>query len=175
GYIPPAYRTDCQASVGTWGSPPSGPMPNRGYQGGHLIATSLGGTHRRYNLTPQAYDINVSSFQRIENGIRSCARRSDRLVAYSVTPVYDAFRNPFSSIGVTPIAYIVGAEVRKQCSPGDYRCGGGSVAFTVPNWTSASGGMWVGPAPGHPPLQSSLSMINRAVDAWVAEVAQYCQ
>lgn len=175
GFIPPAARSTCQATVGTWGAPPSGLMPNRGYQGGHLIANSLGGTHRRYNLVPQATDINVSTMPRIENAVRSCARRSDRQVEYGVLPVYYEPGNPFSSVGVTPVGYAVAALVRKQCPSGLYQCGGGGVSFSIPNWTSVSGGMWVGPTPSHGPFQSSLALINQAVDVWVTEFSQFCQ
>jgi hypothetical protein len=175
GFIPGAARDGCSVTVGTWGSPPAGqPLPIDGYQGGHLIAYRLGGTFRRYNLTPQAYQINNSSFKRVEAAIHRCASRVDRMVTYGVVPGYSDLANTDTGSSVTPTTYTVVAEVVRRCVPGAPCSGGagGAALITIPNWTGFTGQLWI--IPGQTP-PATITAINTGVDAWVRRIDQYCQ
>lgn len=72
--IPPVSTaprsTSCQASVGQWGD--SEDSPND-YDGGHLIASQLGGWGARLNLVPQLVNLNRGNWAQVENQAADCA------------------------------------------------------------------------------------------------------
>jgi hypothetical protein len=172
GHIPTAPRSGCQTTVGTWGAPPQGQQPPiGGYEGGHVIASSLGGTYRRYNLTPQAFQINRSTFKKVEEVIRRCAGRADRKVTFAVAPGYLDLGNAEGN--VTPGSYFVIALVEKRCGfSGPYSCGGGEAGVSIPNWTGTSSQTWIIPGQTPPP---TITAINARVDVWADLVATHCQ
>jgi hypothetical protein len=157
GEVPTEGRDGCAPTVGTWGEPPPGtPMPINGYVGGHLIAASLGGIPARINITPQAQQINSSSFQKIESAVRTCARIPKWVMEYIVTPEYG--RSP-----LTPDAYRDFVRIRNPwwtaLNPPP---GGGEGAIRIPNWTGPS------------PSINTLERINLNVDAFTSQVRSAC-
>jgi hypothetical protein len=156
GNVPTAPRDGCSTTVGAWGaSPPGTPLPDGGYVGGHLIAASLGGPPNRINLTPQAYRINISTFQRIESAVRYCAANARWRTDYAVTPEYS------SSEPLTPGAYVVFIKITKPVWSWWSGYGGGEGAIRIPNWSG-------------PGALGNLDLINSAVDAYTAQVRAVC-
>ncbi|MCY7288878.1 MAG: DNA/RNA non-specific endonuclease [Cryobacterium sp.] len=154
GYIQSAPRDSCSTTVGSWGTPPAGtPWPVSGYVGGHLIAASLGGSPARINLTPQAQEINASSFTRIESAVRVCGGNSRYRVDFTVHPSYE-YSSP-----LTPISYHV--FVRVTPTTRWFPNGGGEGGMVIPNWTGAS-------------TSNTLANINLKVDAFVSAVRTSC-
>jgi hypothetical protein len=161
GQIPYADRNECSRSVGYWGVPPSGtPWPTDGYVGGHLIAASLGGTPARINLTPQANKINASTFQRIEDGVRYCARWPQWRTTYMVIPQY-------GNSPLTPESYSVSVALRRPWpSNNNY-------------WKAIDFGNWTGNVPPVPfyfplTLSGNLEQINLFVDLFVQQMRDRC-
>jgi hypothetical protein len=157
----PGNRTSCSNTVGTWGAAPAAsPPPIGGYVGGHLIAASLGGSPARFNLTPQANQINNSTFQKLESAVRHCAAKSLYYTDYWVTPVYP------SSTALTPSQYTVWVRVIPSFwawfSPPPGIGEGGEGSIVIPNYTASS-----------PPI-ATLAFINAQVDGFTAGVRGVC-
>ncbi|MFH8411322.1 DNA/RNA non-specific endonuclease [Streptomyces sp. NPDC018019] len=55
-------RSKCETTVGGWGG--------GGYDGGHLIASTLEGVSRRINLVPMRKKINIGIYKVFENGAK---------------------------------------------------------------------------------------------------------
>jgi hypothetical protein len=63
--LPPVRRQDgCQSKVGSWGLKTD--------DGGHLVASKLGGWGGRTNLVPQDGELNNSEWKRVENLVGRC-------------------------------------------------------------------------------------------------------
>lgn len=157
GPVTTALRDGCTTTVGSWGtSPPGTPEPVGGYVGGHLIAAGLGGSPARLNLTPQAQEINASTFPRIESAVKACGSKSQWMVDYKITPRYGA--SP-----LTPNSYRVWIRVLPNEWSWGWVSGGGEGAIEIANWTSAQ--------PSH---LNNVANINRQVDAYTAAVRAVC-
>lgn len=72
-------RTDCERTVGHWGGP--------GYQGAHLIAATLNGISRRYNLVPATREVNLQLMGAFENAAKRCLDAGN-VVIYTVSVGY---------------------------------------------------------------------------------------
>lgn len=72
-------RTDCEKTVGHWGG--------SGYQGSHLIASTLNGISRRYNLVPATKEVNQQLMKAFENAAKKCLDAGN-MVIYTVSVGY---------------------------------------------------------------------------------------
>ncbi len=59
-------RTACETTVGNMGG--------KGYDGGHLIASSLKGVSKRINLVPLRHSVNIGIYKMFENGAKKCLK-----------------------------------------------------------------------------------------------------
>ncbi|HKO94801.1 MAG TPA: DNA/RNA non-specific endonuclease [Polyangiaceae bacterium] len=88
-YLPPisaAPRNEtCQGNVGRWGDAEN---PGNNYDGGHLIAASLGGWGKRANLVPQDSNFNQGNWNQIEQQAAKCGALSSQRMLYQVTLSY---------------------------------------------------------------------------------------
>jgi hypothetical protein len=88
-YLPPisaAPRNEtCQGNVGRWGDAEN---PSNNYDGGHLIAASLGGWGKRANLVPQDSNFNQGNWNQIEQQTAKCGGLSSQRMLYQVTLSY---------------------------------------------------------------------------------------
>ncbi len=85
--IPPiktGVRTTCQTTVGKYENA-------TGYDGGHMIATQIGGYGTRINIVPQNLNFNRGNWAQIENKLAGCGSASttslEVTVAYPTTVV----------------------------------------------------------------------------------------
>lgn len=156
GSLSPSFRDNCSTTVGSWGTASAGtPLPVNGYVGGHLIAASLGGSPARINLTPQAQQINASTFARIESAVRYCGGNPRWMVDYMITPRY----SPSSPL--TPDSYLVWVRVNGSMIADRIAGWGGEGAIIIPNWTGVSG-------------MNTLQNINLQVDLYSATIRAVC-
>lgn len=72
-------RTNCEKTVGQWGGP--------NYQGSHLIASTLNGISRRYNLVPATREVNQQLMKAFENAAKKCLDAGN-VVIYTVAVGY---------------------------------------------------------------------------------------
>ncbi|GAA4082793.1 DNA/RNA non-specific endonuclease [Actinomadura miaoliensis] len=80
--VSPADRGPCQGKVGRM-------APVTGYDGGHLVAATLHGVDRRYDLVPQWYSINRGIYLRWEEGAKRCLQApGGRVLRYAVQVDY---------------------------------------------------------------------------------------
>ncbi|WP_425549396.1 DNA/RNA non-specific endonuclease [Actinomadura miaoliensis] len=80
----PTDRGPCQGEVGHMAA-------TSGYDGGHLIAATLHGVDRRYDLVPQWHSINRGIYMRWEEGAKRCLRApGGRVRRYAVRIEYPA-------------------------------------------------------------------------------------
>jgi DNA/RNA non-specific endonuclease len=88
-YMPPiasAPRNEtCQGNVGRWGDAEN---PSNNYDGGHLIAASLGGWGKRANLVPQDSNFNQGNWNQIEQRMARCGGLASQRMLYQVTLGY---------------------------------------------------------------------------------------
>ncbi|MGW1194593.1 DNA/RNA non-specific endonuclease [Streptomyces sp. NPDC002536] len=59
-------RTTCETTVGNMGG--------KGYDGGHLIASTLKGVSKRINLVPMRHSVNIGIYKMFENGAKKCLK-----------------------------------------------------------------------------------------------------
>ncbi|MBO2461491.1 DNA/RNA non-specific endonuclease [Actinomadura violacea] len=77
-----ADRGSCQRAVGHMAH-------SAEYDGGHLIAATLHGVDRRYDLVPQRAAINRGIYERMEAGAKSCLKKpGGRIEHYRVRVTY---------------------------------------------------------------------------------------
>ncbi|MFC5187618.1 DNA/RNA non-specific endonuclease [Actinomadura harenae] len=77
-----AVRGSCQGKVGHMSG-------TTGYDGGHLIAATLHGVDRRYDLVPQWASVNRGVFQHLEAGAKRCLKApGGRILHYRIRVSY---------------------------------------------------------------------------------------
>ena len=77
-----ANRGSCQRKVGHMAD-------KSGYDGGHLIAATLHGVDRRYDLVPQWASVNRGPYERMEAGAKRCLQApGGKIVRYRITVTY---------------------------------------------------------------------------------------
>ncbi|WP_189308765.1 DNA/RNA non-specific endonuclease [Streptomyces albospinus] len=107
-------RSQCETTVGGWGG--------GGYDGGHLIASTLKGVSKRINLVPMKASINRGIYKKTENAAKKCLStlgKKDKL-SYNVTVAYPDTKS------VVPRDMTVAMTVKKRKGKKD-------VKLTIPN------------------------------------------
>jgi hypothetical protein len=118
-YLPPVAEapriTNCQTTVGQWGD---AEVPSNDYDGGHLIASQLGGYGGRINLVPQDTNFNRGNWAQIENAAADCGALPAERIFYYVRADYG------NSTSIVPTTMSLTLENRDT---------GDSVSFTFTN------------------------------------------
>jgi hypothetical protein len=127
-YMPPistAPRNDsCQASVGQWGDAAS----SNDFDGGHLIASQLGGWGKRANLVPQDLNFNRGNWAQIENKMAQCGGLPSGRLMYRASAGYPNGSTLIpSTIGLLIQDVVQGDSISKTFQNVDY---GGSNGTT---------------------------------------------
>ncbi|MEV5576587.1 DNA/RNA non-specific endonuclease [Spirillospora sp. NPDC052269] len=77
-----ADRGSCQSKVGHMAG-------TTGYDGGHLIAATLHGVDRRYDLAPQWASVNRGAYQHMEAGAKRCLKQpGGKILHYRIKLTY---------------------------------------------------------------------------------------
>lgn len=71
---------ECETKVGNWGG--------KDYQGGHLIAHTLKGVSKRFNLVPQSQSTNLGAVKLMENSAKRCKLKGASVTKYTVQTFY---------------------------------------------------------------------------------------
>ncbi|WP_414166938.1 DNA/RNA non-specific endonuclease [Streptoverticillium reticulum] len=94
-------RTKCETTVGNMGG--------TGYDGGHLIASTLKGVSKRINLVPMRHSVNIGIYKMFENGAKKCLKAPGMQVTnYSAVAHYPA------GPSVVPDSFTVSMLPRKK-------------------------------------------------------------
>ncbi|MFK0296478.1 DNA/RNA non-specific endonuclease [Streptomyces sp. NPDC090442] len=107
-------RSQCETTVGGWGG--------GGYDGGHLIASTLKGVSKRINLVPMKASINRGIYKKVEGAAKKCLStlgKKDK-ISYNVSVGYP---DPKS---VVPRDMTVAMTVKKGTGKKDFK-------LTIPN------------------------------------------
>lgn len=94
-----AVRGSCQGKVGHMSG-------TTGYDGGHLIAATLHGVDRRYDLAPQWASVNRGAYQHMEAGAKRCLKApGGRILHYRIKLTYP------DAVTLVPDAFNADVEV----------------------------------------------------------------
>jgi len=112
-------RTPCEGEVGRW--------EGNGYDGSHLIAATLDGISRRYNLVPMTHQANAGPMKVFENVAKACVKTSE-VRAYRTEAIYKK-----NNTGIRPDSVLMQMVVQSRI----LCCGGGfawkKVEVNIPN------------------------------------------